>query len=100
MGASGHIKEQNKSLGCIGWGPNDSCFLLPIFETKLPPGLSEKWELELTDVKEEDVNIAFFFKFLNKQVLSKEAGQRSTNLSVEAVTQCQSSGIMSECCPE
>ena len=50
----------------------------------------------MSDVKEEDVNIEFFFKFLNKQVLSKEAGQRSTNLHAEAVTQCQTSVLMSE----
>lgn len=91
------LKNRIRALDALGEHPMiHSCILLPIFETKLPPKLSEKWELELTDVKEEDVNIEFFFKFLNKQVLSKEAGQRSTNFNVEAVTQCQSSGIMSE----
>ena len=91
------LKNRIRALDALGKHPMiHSCILLPIFETKLPPELSEKWELELTDVKEEDVNIEFFFKFLNKQVLSKEAGQRSTNLNVEAVTQCQSSGLMSE----
>lgn len=62
-----------------------SCILLKIFETKLPPELSEKWVLELTEVKEKSVNIEFFFKFLNKQVLSKEAGQRSANFNEEVV---------------
>ena len=91
------LKNRMRALNALGENPMiHSCILLPIFETKLPPKLSEKWELELTDVKEEDANIEFFFKFLNKQVLSKEAGQRSTNLNVEAVTQCQSSGLMSE----
>jgi len=52
--------------------------------------------VELTDVKEEDVNIEFFFKILNKRVLSKEAGQRSTSHNVKAVIQCPSSGLMSE----
>ena len=91
------LKNRIRALDALGEHPMiHSCILLPIFETKLPPKLFEKWELELTDVKEEDVNIEFFFKFLNKQVLSKEARQRSTNLNVEAVTQCQSSGLMSE----
>ena len=91
------LKNRIRALDALGENPMiHSCILLPILETKLPPKLSEKWELELTDVKEEDVNIEFFFKFLNKQVLSKEAGQRSTNLNVEAVMQCQSSGLMSE----
>ena len=51
------------------------CILLPILETKLPPELSEKWELEVTDSKEESVFLQLFFKFLNKQVISKEAGR-------------------------
>ena len=46
-------------------------------ETKLPPELSEKWELEITDIKEESINLELFFKFLNKQVISKEAGERN-----------------------
>jgi len=84
------LKNRIKTLDALGEHPMiHSCILLPIFETKLPPKLSEKWELELTDVKEEDVNIELFFKFLNKQVLSKEAGQRSTSLNVEAVTPYQ-----------
>ena len=91
------LKNRIRALDALGEHPMiHSCILLLIFETKLPPKLSEKWELELTDVREEDVNIEFFFKFLNKQVLSKEAGQRSTYLNVEAVTPYQSSGIMSE----
>jgi len=44
-------------------------------ETKLPPELSEKWELELTDINEESVDLELFFKFLNKQVISKGAGE-------------------------
>ena len=84
------LKNRIRALDALGEHPMiHSCILLPIFETKLPPKLSEKWELELTDVKEEDVNIELFFKFLNKQVLSKEAGQRSTSLNVEAVTPYQ-----------
>ena len=80
------LKNRIRALDALGENPMiHSCILLPIFETKLLPELSEKWELELTDVKEESVNIEFFFKFLNKQVLSKEAGQRSTNLTADGV---------------
>ena len=50
----------------------------------------------MTDVKEESVNIEFVFKFMNKQVLSKEAGQRSTNLTDEAVDHYQPSGMLRE----
>ena len=79
------LKNRIRALDALGENPMiHSCILLPIFETKLLPELSEKWELELTDVKEESVNIEFFFKFL-KQVLSKEAGQRSTNLTDDGV---------------
>ena len=95
------LKNRIRALDALGKHPMiHSCILRPIFETKLPPKLSEKWELELTDVKGEDVNIEFFFKFLNKQVLSKEAGQRSASLNIEAVTQFQSSGLMSESIPQ
>ena len=91
------LKNRIRALDALGENPMiHSCILLPIFETKLPPELSEKWELELTDVKEESVNIEFFFKFLNKQVLSKEAGQRSTNLTDEAVDHYQLSGMLRE----
>ena len=51
--------------------------LLPIFETKLPRELKEKWELELTkyETEEEDKKIIIkkFFHFLEGHVLSKEA---------------------------
>lgn len=60
-----------------------SCILLPILETKLPPELSEKWELELNDINEESVDLELFFKFLNKQVISKEAGQRNASRLAE-----------------
>ena len=47
-----------------------------IFETKLPPQLLEKWELELADTQEDEIDLELFFKFLNRQVVSKEAGER------------------------
>ena len=91
------LTNRIRALGDFGENPMiHSCILLPIFETKLPPELSEKWELELTDVKEESVNIEFFFKFLNKQLLSKEAGQSSTNLTDEAVDHYQPSSMLRE----
>ena len=78
------VKNLIRALpGGPGWKPNDplySCILLPILETKLPPELSEKWKLELTDIKEEHVNLGLFFKFLKKQVISKEARERNASM--------------------
>ena len=52
------------------------CILLPIFESKLPAQLLEKWELELVDTPEDEIDLELFFKFLNRQVVSKEGGER------------------------
>ena len=51
--------------------------MLPIFELKLPSAILEKWELELADTPEDEIDLELFFKFLNRQDVSKEAGERS-----------------------
>ena len=80
------LKNRIRALQALGERPmTHSCILLPIMETKLPPELSEKWELEITDIKEESINLELFFKFLNKQVISKEAGERNASTINEDV---------------
>jgi len=37
-----------------------------MFETKLPPQLLEKWELELADTPEDEIDLELFFEFLNR----------------------------------
>ena len=75
------LKNRIRALEALGEKPMaHSCILLPIMETKLPPELSEKWELELSDIKEESIDLELFFKFLNKQVISKEAGKRNASM--------------------
>ena len=50
------LKNRIRALEALGEKPmTHSCILLPRLETKLPPELSEKWELELTDIKEESL---------------------------------------------
>ena len=69
-----------RSLESLGIKPDDnlslSMVLLPIFETKLPRELKEKWELKLTkyetEEEDKDINIKRFFQFLEGHVLSKE----------------------------
>ena len=61
-----------------------SSIILPILQTKLPPELSEKWELELTDIKEKSVDLELFLKFLNKQVISRVAGERNASMIDES----------------
>ena len=53
------------------------CILLPIFELKLPSAMLEKWESKLADTPDDEIDVELFFKFLNRQVVSKEAGERS-----------------------
>lgn len=52
-------------------------FFLPIFELKLPSAILEKWKLELADTPDGEIDLELFFKFLNRQVVSKEAGERN-----------------------
>ena len=77
------LKNRIRALEALGEKlMTHSCIILPILETKLPPELREKWELELADIncKEESVDLELFFKFLNKQVISKEAGERNASM--------------------
>ena len=75
------LRNRMRSLESLGLKPDDnpslSMVLLPIFDTKLPRELKEKWELELTkyETEEEDkeINIKKFFQFWEGHVLSKEA---------------------------
>ena len=62
------------------------CILLPIFQLKLPSAILEKWELELADTPDDDIDLELCFKFLNLQVVSKEAGERNRkgNLSLKS----------------
>ena len=69
-----------------------SGILLPILETKLPPESSEKWELEVTEIKEESDDLKLFFKFLNKQVISKEARERNVSMIGENGETARGSG--------
>ena len=70
------LKNRIRALEGLNENPKDhTCVLLPVFEMKLPPEISEKWELEISE--DSLVDLDLFFKFLNKQVISKEAGQRS-----------------------
>ena len=85
------LMNKTRSLEALGESPKDhGCILLPIFETKLPSQLLERWELELTDVEEDDINLDSFLKFLNRQVLSKEAGER--NVSSTSGSHAQNKG--------
>lgn len=72
------LKNRTRALEALGENPvSHGCILLPMFETKLPSELLEKWELELADTPEEEIDLELFFKFLNRQVVSKEAGERN-----------------------
>ena len=80
------LKNRTRALEALGKIPKShGCILLPIFELKLPSAILEKWELELADTPDDEIDIELFFKFLNRQVVSKEAGERNLqgNLSLK-----------------
>ena len=70
---------------------NVQIILIPLLQTKLPQYLEEKWELDIEDIDEKDVTIDRFFKFLNKQVISKEARERSFHEQASSSSSAESS---------
>ena len=59
------LKNRTRALQALGENPmSHGCILLPVFETKLPPQLLEKWELELPDTPEEEIDLDLFLSFL------------------------------------
>ena len=58
-----------RSLESLGLKLSLSMVLFPIFDTKLPRELKEKWEFELTkyddDEDDREINIKIFFRFLD-----------------------------------
>ncbi|XP_067041143.1 uncharacterized protein [Acropora muricata] len=80
------LKNRTRALEALGEIPKShGCILLPIFELKLPSAILEKWELELADTPDDEIDLELFFKFLNRQVVSKETGERNLqgNLSLK-----------------
>ena len=74
----GTLKSRTRALEALGEIPRShGCILLPIFELKLPSAILKEWELELADTPDDVIDLALFFKFLNRQVVSKEAGERN-----------------------
>ena len=67
------LRNRMRTLESLGLKPDDnlslSMVLLPIFKTKLPCELKEKWELELTKYESEEEEKEMFEGF----VLGKEA---------------------------
>ena len=81
------LKNRTRALEALGEIPkNHGCILLPIFELKLPSAILEKWELDLADTPDDEIDLELFFKSLNRQVVSKEASERNLprNLSLKS----------------
>ena len=74
------LQNRIRALEGLGLKPEDNndveMVLIPLLEMKLPQSLAENWELEISDIEDEEITIDLFFKFLNRQVMSKEAGER------------------------
>ena len=84
-----------RALEALGFQPEDNMnvqmILIPLLQMKLPQYLAEKWELDIEDIDEKDITIDRFFKFLNKQVISKEAGERSFHEQASSSSNAQGS---------
>ena len=81
------LKNRTRTLEALREIPKShGCILLPLFELKLPSVILEKWELKLADTADDEIDLELFFKFLNRQVVSKEAGERNlqSNLSLKS----------------
>ena len=76
------LQNRIRALEGLGFKPEDNAhvqmILIPLLEMKLPQYLAEKRELELSDIADDKITIDRFFRFLNRQVVSKEAGERSS----------------------
>ena len=75
------LSEQVARINANGSKPEGNAHvqmtLIPLLEMELPKYLAEKWELELSDIADEKITNDRFFRFLNRQVVSKEAGKCS-----------------------
>ena len=82
-----------RALEALGFQPEDNMnvqmILIPLLQMKLPQYLAEKWELDIEDIDEKDITIDRFFKFLNKQVISKEARERSVDEQASSSSSAQ-----------
>lgn len=59
-------KNRTRALEALGEIPKShECILLPILELKLPSAILEKWELELADTQDDEIDLELFFTFLN-----------------------------------
>ena len=76
------LQNRIRALEGLSFKPEDNAhvqmILIPLLEMKLPQYLAEKWELDLSDIADEKITIDRFFRFLNLQVVSKEAGEHSS----------------------
>ena len=76
------FQNRIRALEGLGFKPEDNAhvqmILIPLLEMKLPQYLVEEWELELSGISDEKITIDRFFRFLNRQLVSKEPGQRGS----------------------
>ena len=83
------------ALEALGFQPEDNMnvqmILITLLQMKLPQYLAEKWELDFEDIDEKDITIDRFFKFLNNQVILKEAGERSFHEQTSSSSSAQGS---------
>ena len=97
----GTLLNRIRALETLGFQPkvnmNVQMILIPLLQMKLPQYLAEKWELDIEDLDEKDITIDRFFKFLNKQVISKEAGERSLHEQASSSSSAQGSSYHVHC---
>ena len=59
------LQNRIRALEGLGFKPEDNqdvqMILIPLLEMKLPQSLAEKWELEISDIDDEEITIDLFF---------------------------------------
>ena len=76
------LQNHIRALEGLGFKPEDNVHVQIIL---IP--LLEKWELELSDIADEKITIDRFLRFLNCQVVSKEASEHSSTENALASSQ-------------
>ena len=84
-----------RALEALGFQLEDNMnvqmILILLLQMKLPQNLAEKRQLDIADSDQKDITIDRFFRCLNKQVISKEAAERSFHEQASSSSSAQGS---------
>ena len=72
------LKNRTRALEALGEFPKGhECILIPVYELRFLSAILEKWELELADNPDDEIDLELFFKFLTRQIVSRGKQKKS-----------------------